>query len=53
MVEGIPLGIELAAAWVRMLTCHEIASEIERNFDLLATAARDVPQRQRSLRGSI
>ena len=51
-VEGIPLGIELAAAWVRMLTCDEIASEIERSFDLLATSARDVPQRQRSLRAA-
>ena len=52
MVEGIPLGIELAAAWVRMLTCAEIAAEIERSFDLLATSARDVPQRQRSLRAA-
>jgi predicted ATPase/transcriptional regulator with XRE-family HTH domain len=51
-VEGIPLGIELAAAWVRILTCHEIATEIERSLDLLATAARDVPQRQRSLRAA-
>ena len=52
MVEGIPLGIELAAAWVRTLTCAEIAAEIERSFDLLATSARDVPQRQRSLRAA-
>lgn len=52
MVEGIPLGIELAAAWVRMLTCAEIAAEIERSFDLLATSARDVPPRQRSLRAA-
>lgn len=52
MVEGIPLGIELAAAWVRMLTCAEIAAEIARSFDLLATSARDVPQRQRSLRAA-
>jgi predicted ATPase len=52
MVEGIPLGIELAAAWVRVLSCREIASEIERSFDFLATSARDVPQRQRSLRAA-
>ncbi len=51
-VEGIPLGIELAAAWVRMLSCDEIAAEIERNLDFLATPARDVPSRQRSLRAA-
>ena len=52
MVEGIPLGIELAAAWVPALTCHEIASEIQRNLDFLATAAPNVPSRQRSLRAA-
>lgn len=52
MVEGIPLGIELAAAWVRVLTCREIAHEIERSLDFLATTARDVPHRQRSLRAA-
>jgi predicted ATPase/transcriptional regulator with XRE-family HTH domain len=52
MVEGIPLGIELAAAWVRMLTCQEIAIEIERSLDFLATPARNVPPRQQSLRAA-
>lgn len=52
LVEGIPLGIELAAAWVRMLTCGEIADEMKRSLDFLATTARDVPQRQRSLRAA-
>jgi predicted ATPase/transcriptional regulator with XRE-family HTH domain len=50
LVEGSPLGIELAAAWVRPLTCREIAAEIERSYDVLATTVRDVPLRQRSLR---
>jgi predicted ATPase/DNA-binding XRE family transcriptional regulator len=50
MVEGMPLGIELAAAWVPVLTCREIAHEIERGMDFLATSMRDVPDRQRSLR---
>jgi predicted ATPase/transcriptional regulator with XRE-family HTH domain len=49
-VEGMPLGIELAAAWVSVLTCHEIAREIEQGLDFLTTAMRDVPERQRSLR---
>jgi predicted ATPase/DNA-binding XRE family transcriptional regulator len=52
MVEGIPLGIELAAAWVPVLTCREIAHEIERGMDFLATTMHDVPERQRSLRAT-
>ena len=50
LVEGMPLGIELAAAWVRVLPLGEIADEIERTLDFLAASARDVPARHRSLR---
>lgn len=50
LLEGIPLGIELAAAWVRLLSCEEIASEIEQNLDFLTTSLRNVSQRHRSLR---
>jgi len=49
-VHGIPLGIELAAAWVRDFSCAEIAERIERNLDFLHTSMRDVPIRHRSLR---
>jgi len=49
-VEGMPLGIELAAAWLALLEPDEIAAEIERSLDLLVTDVGDVPQRQRSLR---
>ena len=47
---GTPLAIELAAAWVRMLSLDEIADEIGRDLDLLAAHARDVPDRHRSMR---
>jgi predicted ATPase len=50
LVEGMPLGIELAAAWVRMLSCREIADEMARSVDFLATTLRDVPERHRSMR---
>ena len=49
-VEGMPLGVELAAAWVHLLSCQEIAAEIETNLDFLATSLHDVPARHRSLR---
>ena len=52
LVEGLPLGIELAASWVSMLSCAEIADEIEQNIDFLATSMRDVPERHRSLRAA-
>ena len=50
LVDGMPLGIELAAAWVRLLSCREIGEEIEKNLDFLATSLQDLPERQRSLR---
>jgi predicted ATPase/transcriptional regulator with XRE-family HTH domain len=50
LVEGLPLGLEIAATWVRTLSCQEIAREIENNIDFLTTAARDVPQRHHSMR---
>ncbi|MBK9710306.1 MAG: tetratricopeptide repeat protein [Kouleothrix sp.] len=50
LVEGMPLAIELAASWVRVLPCNEIAAEIERTIDFLAASARDLPARHRSLR---
>jgi tetratricopeptide (TPR) repeat protein len=50
LVEGMPLGIELAAAWVAVLEPDEIVAEIERNLDILATDAANVPERQQSLR---
>jgi predicted ATPase len=52
LVEGLPLAIELAASWVSVLSCAEIAEEMERNIDFLATSMRDVPERHRSLRAA-
>ncbi len=53
LVDGMPLGIELAASWVTVLSCAEIADEIESSIDFLATSMRDVPERHRSLRAAI
>jgi|SRR5579859_468847 len=50
LVAGMPLGIELAATWVRALSCPEIARAIEQDLDVLASELRDVPDRHRSLR---
>jgi predicted ATPase len=50
LLDGSPLGIVLAAAWLRMLSCHEIAEELAVGLDFLATPLHDLPRRQRNLR---
>jgi diguanylate cyclase (GGDEF)-like protein len=50
LVEGMPLGIELAAAWAPLMSCREIAESIEANLDFLRTARPEVPERHQSLR---
>ncbi|MBI1878963.1 MAG: NACHT domain-containing protein, partial [Chloroflexi bacterium] len=50
LVAGVPLGIELAAAWVRVLSCQDIVREIEQGLDFLSVTHRDLPERQQSLR---
>lgn len=49
-LEGLPLLLELAAAWARVMPCEAIAREIAGDLDLLSRAAHDVPERHRSLR---
>jgi predicted ATPase/DNA-binding XRE family transcriptional regulator len=53
LTEGVPLGLELAAAWVRVLSCQEIAEEIERNLDFLKASAQDIPERHRSMQAAL
>jgi predicted ATPase len=50
LVEGTPLGIELASAWAGTLLPEELAREIRRSFDFLTSPIRNVPDRHRSLR---
>jgi predicted ATPase/DNA-binding SARP family transcriptional activator len=50
LVEGMPLGLELAAAWMESLTPAEIGTEIAEGIDILAAEWRDLPKRQRSIR---
>jgi predicted ATPase len=48
-VEGLPLALELAAAWITTLDCAQILNEIERNLDILESKFADLPERQRSI----
>jgi predicted ATPase/DNA-binding SARP family transcriptional activator len=50
LVDGMPLGILLAAAWIDSMTPAQIASQIGRSLDFLEGDWLDLPARQRSLR---
>ena len=47
--EGMPLAIELAASWVRVMSCAEISQQMRQNLDFLTTRLRNLPERHRSL----
>ncbi|MEZ4640316.1 MAG: BTAD domain-containing putative transcriptional regulator [Caldilineaceae bacterium] len=49
LVDGVPLALEMAAAWVRVLPPDAIAAEIERSLSILAMQASDVAPRHRSI----
>jgi len=53
LVEGMPLGLELAASWVGLLPLAEIATEIEQGLTLLVTRHHDVPQRHQSMQAML
>jgi predicted ATPase/DNA-binding CsgD family transcriptional regulator len=52
-LDGLPLAIELAAAWVRVLSVEQIAARLDDRFHLLTSRDRSVPARQRTLRAAI
>jgi predicted ATPase len=49
----MPLAIELAAARIKSLAPEQILERLERQLGLLTSTARDLPDRQRTLRGAI
>jgi predicted ATPase len=52
LLEGMPLGIMLAANWVMMLAPAEIATEITSDFEFLEEEMSDLPRRQRGMRST-
>jgi predicted ATPase/transcriptional regulator with XRE-family HTH domain len=52
-LDGIPLGIELAAAWLSVLSPTQIDSRLAQGFDLLVSAERTVLSRHQTLTAAI
>jgi predicted ATPase len=52
-LDGLPLALELAAPWIRLLTPEGILSQLNRRLELLVGGPRDLPERQRTMRSAL
>ena len=52
-LDGLPLALELAAAWVRLLPLPTLLARLDRSLAVLAGGPRDLPARQQTLRGTL
>jgi len=52
-LDGLPLAIELAAARIRLFSPHALLQRLGSRFKLLRGGARDLPERQQTLRDTI
>jgi len=52
-LDGVPLALELAAARGRVLTPSELLDRLDQRLLVLGGGARDLPERQRTIRSTI
>ncbi|MEM7112637.1 MAG: tetratricopeptide repeat protein [Chloroflexota bacterium] len=50
LVEGMPLALEIAAAWTRLMDCPTILRETKKSLDFLTSPLGDLPARHQSIR---
>jgi len=49
LLDGLPLGIELATSMLSMMSCAELAEELAESLGVLTTEREDFPREQRTL----
>jgi predicted ATPase len=52
-LDGLPLALELAAARVKLLTPRAMLDRLDHRLKLLTGGARDLPNRQQTMRGAV
>jgi predicted ATPase/DNA-binding XRE family transcriptional regulator len=52
-LDGLPLALELAAPWVRLLAPRAILDQLDSRLELLVGGPRDLPERQRTMRTTL
>jgi predicted ATPase len=52
-LDGLPLAIELAAPWIRLLPAQALLARLDDRMSVLASGPRDLPERQRTLKNTL
>ena len=52
-LEGLPLAIELAAAWIKLLPPQALLERLDRRLPLLVGGPHDLPERQQTMHDTI
>jgi len=52
-LDGLPLALELAAPWLKLLSPRELLDRLDRQLELLVDGPRDLPERQRTMRATL